>query len=210
MQAKFAEIRREVIIFLKFYIFEEVRNYDLVSNEEKIGRKNFQLLLELAFQEFAPSPLSPILHPFASLHRTSQSGRDSIRFRPGINQLLAPSPASIFTGRKKGGARRGISALFAFIIPCDAFNRVPLNRRRQNTVSPPSFLPPSSLLRWFRATVSEIDTFLMGREGAAACACVRFEDISPNGKKGEGERKGPAVEFLKAAAVFCYSFAGTW
>lgn len=50
----------------------------------------------------------------------------------------------------------------------------------------------------------------MGREGAAACACVRFEDISPNGKKGEGERKGPAVEFLKAAAVFCYSFAGTW
>lgn len=50
----------------------------------------------------------------------------------------------------------------------------------------------------------------MGREGATACACVRFEDISPNGKKGEGERKGPAVEFLKAAAVFCYSFAGTW
>lgn len=133
----------DIIIFLEFYIFEEVRNYNLVSNEEKIGRKNFQLLLELAFQEFAPSPLSPILHPFASLHRTSQSGRDSIRFRPGINQLLAPSPASIFTGRKKGGARRGISALFAFIIPCDAFNRVPLNRRRQNTVSPPfSLLPP--------------------------------------------------------------------
>lgn len=135
----------DIIIFLEFYIFEDSFEITIsFRTKKKSVEKIFNSFSNSRFKNLPPPPLSPILHPFASLHRTSQSGRDSIRFRPGINQLLAPSPASIFTGRKKGGgARRGISALFAFIIPCDAFNRVPLNRRRQNTVSPPfSLLPP--------------------------------------------------------------------